>query len=261
MQDLQEAIMLDTSEDAHVSIVPTTDVINEPGNARPCRQDFVVIGHLGQSNSGTVHLALHRVSGQRFALKEIYTPSCEATDALSQAIKFRKECGNSEHIVHLHDAFTHHHCTYMVLEYMDWGSLDALLLHHRALGAAYIDQAAVAAILRSVLHALDHLHAAHAAHTDLAPRNIALSTSGAVKLTDAGRVPPLVPHCARGLLTSAYKAPEQVRYSPRNEFPFALLPAQRISFPLLPRATNFLLRCSPSDDFSVALLSAQHTLL
>ena len=139
-------------------------------------------------------------------------------EILSQALKIRKECGNTDHIVRLDDVFAHHNCMYLVLEYMDWGSLDTLILHHKALGAPSIDQGAVAAIVGSVLRGLDHLHTAlRATHGDLAPRNIALSASGAVKLTDAGRIPAAEPgNCAMFLQTSAYKAPEQVPPAPAS---------------------------------------------
>jgi len=115
---------------------------------------------------------------------------------------------------------------YLVLEYVDGVSLDALLAHLRATGGA-LALADALYVVEQVAEALAYAHRLRGddgvplglVHRDVNPRNILLSGEGVVKLTDFGiariaRRPPAhtMPGVVKGSL--GYMAPEQMRGAP-----------------------------------------------
>jgi len=87
-------------------------------------------------------------------------------------------------LVKLHNAFYHEATVYMVLEYMDAGSIATLVKEHPQ---GLRDESELASITRQMLNGLNHLHRHHhQIHRDLKPANVLRSSCGEVKITDFG---------------------------------------------------------------------------
>jgi len=113
-------------------------------------------------------------------------------------------------IVQLFDVFYDEGRVYLVLELMDWGSLEALL--HRQ-GSARMDEGVLSVIMRKITSALHFLHDQHSmVHRDLKPGNVVLNCAGVVKLSDFG-VSRVVDNEAKGMSwvgTASYMSPERL---------------------------------------------------
>src|SRR5208283_3688905 len=87
----------------------------------------------------------------------------------------------NDHIVQVHDHFKEGSYYYIVEEYVDGISLDALIRRER-----YLSNDAAMLILYEVCKALKYAHDKQVIHRDIKPGNILLSRQGEVKLVDFG---------------------------------------------------------------------------
>ncbi len=188
-------------------------MIPQKGKNGFSRVDFDMGVMLGSGESGSVFLATHRLSQQQYALKEINIGAPETRHQMCKELLAHQECGNTEHIVDLFDFFAHEGRVYLVLEYMDWGSLDSLLKQQRVVSVTAMDEGVLSIVIGCILHALDFLHRIHnLIHRDLKPGNIVLSRSGIVKLSDFG-VSRVLNMEGKGITfvgTAAYMSPERL---------------------------------------------------
>jgi serine/threonine protein kinase len=188
-------------------------MIPQKGKNGFSRADFDMGNILGQGESGSVILANHRSTQVQYALKEINIGAAETRHQMCKELQAHQECGKTDHIVDLYDFFAHEGRVYLVLEYMDWGSLDNLLKQQRLLGLVRMDEGVISVIIGSILHALDFLHRIHnLIHRDLKPGNIVVSRSGIVKLSDFGvsRVLNMEGKGTTFVGTAAYMSPERL---------------------------------------------------
>ena len=127
------------------------------------------------------------------------------------------------------DGFRSQQAVTMVLEYMDKGSLELLVLSHKkkkygaaAAGGGGFPEHITAAITYQMLCGLAFLHAPERRllHRDLKPANVLLNASGCVKLCDFGMATLLreedssLDACMTVLGTTKYLAPERLRARP-----------------------------------------------
>ena len=87
----------------------------------------------------------------------------------------------NDRIVQVYDHFKEGHSYYIVEEYVDGISLDALIRRER-----YLSNDAATLILYEVCKALKYAHDKQVIHRDIKPGNILLSRQGEVKLADFG---------------------------------------------------------------------------
>ncbi len=136
----------------------------------------------------------------------------------NQLIRFKREAAAISRLRHpnfvqIYDYGTHQGCPYLVLEYIDGGTLG-----DKISGLAQPLEFATACV-ETLATAMQHAHQHGVVHRDLKPNNVLISTDGVLKITDLGlsRQLPMGPdqsverHTESGTVigTPAYMAPEQ----------------------------------------------------
>ena len=118
------------------------------------------------------------------------------------------------HIQQIHDFDFDGDHYYMVMEFIDWGTLQDLMLQQSREGR-YLPSAKVLSIMEQVASALDYAHGRGIIHRDIKPSNILLDSGGNAFLSDFGiaRMMGVTQFTATGSLigTPTYMSPEQCR--------------------------------------------------
>jgi serine/threonine protein kinase len=130
--------------------------------------------------SRVVKAMLHKTTP--VALKQIPLNSPDKQMMLSKELQVfaNMDC---DCLVKLFGAFLEFNTVTLVLEYMDRGCLESLLL---SLSPGGLPEAVSAAIAYQTLWGLSYLHYEHRLHRDIKPANILLHRDGSVKLSDFG---------------------------------------------------------------------------
>lgn len=162
---------------AHSDLFQTGDVVGQ----------YRIERVLGQGGMGVVYLAKHTALKKPFALKVL--PALLAQDQ-SFVARFKKEgvmVGRLKHnhIVNVTDFGESGGKLYLVLEYVDGGSLEEWFEKNRrpGSGAAPVEAQRV---MDQVLQGLQHAHEAGLVHRDLKPANVLLEKTGEAKISDFG---------------------------------------------------------------------------
>ena len=144
--------------------------------------DFFLGKALGEGKFGTVYQAVHKETNWLVALKKITKKSITSNYMIDQflmEVKIQTFC-NHENILKLYGCFDDKEHIYLVLEYMEEGTLFGVLKKNKTLNE---EQAAEK--LRQVAEAVNYLHDIGIAHRDIKPENIVIS-NGVGKLCDLG---------------------------------------------------------------------------
>ena len=96
------------------------------------KQEYLLGKCIGSGAFGTVHLAIHRSSGQQVAVKIMAKTRAKQTKdktlaKLQREVEMLNSLGNSEHIVKLQAKFEDKDFAYLVMEHCSGGDLDHLL--------------------------------------------------------------------------------------------------------------------------------------
>jgi formylglycine-generating enzyme required for sulfatase activity/predicted Ser/Thr protein kinase len=142
---------------------------------------------LGRGGMGVVYLAKHTALKKLFALKVL--PAQLAQDQ-SFVARFKKEgvmVGRLKHnhIVNVTDFGESGGKLYLVLEYVDGGSLEEWFEKIRQPGGG-APPAEAQRVMDQVLQGLRHAHEAGLIHRDLKPANVLLEKTGEAKISDFG---------------------------------------------------------------------------
>ncbi|SDR88645.1 bifunctional serine/threonine-protein kinase/formylglycine-generating enzyme family protein [Opitutus sp. GAS368] len=142
---------------------------------------------LGKGGMGVVYLAKHTALKKDFALKVL--PTLLAQDQ-SFVSRFKKEgvmVGRLKHnhIVNVTDFGESEGKLYLVLEYVDGGSLEEWFEKNRKPGGG-ARAAEVQRLTIQILQGLAHAHEAGLVHRDLKPANVLLEKTGEAKISDFG---------------------------------------------------------------------------
>ncbi len=147
--------------------------------------EYRILRRLGAGGMGAVYLGYQEAQGRQVALK-VLAPQLAASQ--TSLDRFGREARNGALLNHPNivrnwasgqDQATGFH--YMVLEYVDGPSAQALLESHGPLAVSD----AVYLIL-DIARALEHLHSRNIIHRDIKPGNILITLSGVAKLADLG---------------------------------------------------------------------------
>jgi eukaryotic-like serine/threonine-protein kinase len=142
---------------------------------------YELIGKIAQGGMGALYKAKHPTLERVVLLKKL------AIHGGGQVVeRFKREARlmmdlNSERIVQVFDHFKEGPNYYIVEEFVDGVSLDALIRKER-----YLSNDAAMLIFYEVCRALKFAHDRQVIHRDIKPGNILISTHGEVKLADFG---------------------------------------------------------------------------
>lgn len=173
---------------------------------------YQILEEIGEGGMATVYRA-HQLSMNRdVAVKVLPQHISRQPHSLDRFQQEAKIVARLEHraIVPVHDYGEHEGTPYLVMRYMDGGSVDDLLAN------GPIDPARTLEILRQIAPALDYAHQNDVLHRDLKPSNILLDASGDAYITDFG-IARLLGEGSTSLTTTgvvgtpSYMSPEQAQ--------------------------------------------------
>ncbi|PAP75741.1 serine/threonine-protein kinase [Rubrivirga marina] len=175
--------------------------------------EYHIQGVLGRGGMGVVYQAEDTALGIPVALKSITAGM--TTDA-AFVRRFRTEARAmarvaSPHIVRVMALRETEHGLFIVMEYVDGGSL------HDRMANGPMPWETLWPLLRQMLLGLEAAHTVGVVHRDIKPRNVLLTTDDTVKLTDFGLARLSDTDATRTQAvagTLAYMSPEQVRSLP-----------------------------------------------
>ena len=146
---------------------------------------------IGQGSFGSVYLALHAITGELLAVKQVETPSPGSNsqtdarkknmiDALKREIGFLRDLKHPNIVSYL-GASTSADYLNIFLEYVPGGSIQTMLNSYGALR-----EPLVRTFVRQIVDGLAYLHSQRIIHRDIKGANILVDNKGGIKISDFG---------------------------------------------------------------------------
>jgi mitogen-activated protein kinase kinase kinase len=146
---------------------------------------------IGQGSFGSVYLALHAVTGELMAVKQVEVPSASGTsqmdhkkntmvEALKHEIGLLRDLKHENIVQYLGSNSDDTHLN-IFLEYVPGGSVATMLVNYGPLGESLIQN-----FVRQILQGLSYLHSRDIIHRDIKGANILVDNKGSVKISDFG---------------------------------------------------------------------------
>ncbi|KAF2655270.1 protein kinase byr2 [Lophiostoma macrostomum CBS 122681] len=146
---------------------------------------------IGQGSFGSVYLALHAVTGELMAVKQVEVPSPSGTsqmdqkktnmvEALKHEIGLLRDLKHKNIVQYLGSNSDDSHLN-IFLEYVPGGSVATMLVNYGPLGESLIQN-----FVRQILTGLSYLHSRDIIHRDIKGANILVDNKGSVKISDFG---------------------------------------------------------------------------
>nr|KAK5449076.1 signal transducing kinase of the PAK [Exophiala xenobiotica] len=137
------------------------------------------LNKIGQGASGGVFTAYEVATRRCVAIKQMNLEQQPKKDLIINEIIVMKD-SKHKNIVNFIDSYLHEGDLWVVMEYMQGGSLTDVVTFN------VMSEAQIAAVCRETLYGLQHLHSKNVIHRDIKSDNILLSERGEIKLTDFG---------------------------------------------------------------------------
>ncbi|KAI8598585.1 kinase-like domain-containing protein [Dissophora ornata] len=134
---------------------------------------------IGQGASGGVYTAYQVGTNLSVAIKQMNLEQQPKKDLIINEILVMKESSH-KNIVNYIDSFLHRGDLWVVMEYMEGGSLTEVVTTNE------MADPQIGAVCRETLMGLEHLHSKGVIHRDIKSDNVLLSLNGDIKLTDFG---------------------------------------------------------------------------
>lgn len=146
---------------------------------------------IGQGSFGSVYLALHAVTGELLAVKQVETPSPGANsqsdsrkksmiEALKREISLLRDLRHPNIVQYLGCGSSADYLN-IFLEYVPGGSVQTMLNSYGAL-----PEPLVRSFVRQILNGLSYLHNRDIIHRDIKGANILVDNKGTIKISDFG---------------------------------------------------------------------------
>ena len=175
---------------------------------------YDVVDVIGRGGMGVVYEATDPFLNRRVAIKMMTVGFANKPDLLKRFFREAQSTGSLQHpnIVTVFELGDHAGNPYLVMEFLEGESLDAIISSRRQLSILEKIQAII-----GVCHGLSHAHHRGIVHRDIKPANIMVTKEGTVKIVDFG-----IAHIGAAKETRtgqimgsvSYMAPEQVNGSP-----------------------------------------------
>ncbi|AAZ13359.1 protein kinase, putative [Trypanosoma equiperdum] len=166
-----------TSEAADVKLDPCVEV------DKIKFEDLQTRHVLGKGSQGKVKLVRHRPTGKTYALKYIHLDG--DTDNMREALESelrQVRAVRHRNVVTSYEAYFREGRLYIVLEYMDAGSMADILKRR----SNHFTEEMLAYVARELLYGVEHLHSLKMIHRDIKPVNVLANSYGEVKIADFG---------------------------------------------------------------------------
>ncbi|EAW11304.1 mitogen-activated protein kinase kinase kinase kinase STE20 [Aspergillus clavatus NRRL 1] len=137
------------------------------------------LNKIGQGASGGVYTAYQHGTNNCVAIKQMNLDLQPKKDLIINEILVMKD-SKHKNIVNFLDSYLHGLDLWVVMEYMEGGSLTDVVTFN------IMTEGQIAAVCRETLSGLQHLHSKGVIHRDIKSDNILLSLDGNIKLTDFG---------------------------------------------------------------------------
>ena len=147
---------------------------------------------IGQGSFGSVYLALHTVTGELLAVKQVEAPSASAAggpndqkkksmiDALKREISLLRDLQHPNIVQYLGASSSDNYLN-IFLEYVPGGSVQTMLNSYGALREPLIRS-----FVRQIVTGLSYLHNRDIIHRDIKGANILVDNKGGIKISDFG---------------------------------------------------------------------------
>uniref|UniRef100_A0A2C9KEL7 non-specific serine/threonine protein kinase n=1 Tax=Biomphalaria glabrata TaxID=6526 RepID=A0A2C9KEL7_BIOGL len=184
--------------------------LKKRSNPEDPRGIYDIQKQLGKGASGTVHMAVNKRTRQVVAIKMMDLNHQPKKELIVAEIDILKQ-NRHENIVNFVDCYFLGHELWVVMEYLDGGSMTDLVTF------IVMTEDQMAAVCRECLRAIEFLHSQKIIHRDIKSDNVLLGTNGMVKLTDFGFCARLTAEASQRttqLGTLCWMAPEVVKSIP-----------------------------------------------
>ncbi|MBV8881735.1 MAG: serine/threonine protein kinase [Planctomycetaceae bacterium] len=192
---------------------PVPSVRKDPFEGRTFGGKYRIVKRLAKGGMGAVYLAERHHDGHKVAVK-ILTEEFSKMPGIQG--RFKREAsatGRLEHpnIVATIEMAKEDNYTYIVMEYVDGGSLVDTLVREKKLPPVRAVE-----IMTDILAGLHHAHQHGVIHRDIKPANVLLTSQGRAKVIDFGlakdaEAQTILTLSGNVVGTPAYMAPEQAR--------------------------------------------------
>lgn len=146
-------------------------------------EDLRIGQELGRGSQGKVRVVQHRGTGKKYALKYLSIEGdCDDVRSALQAELRQVAAVEHSNIVSSYEAFFRDGRLYIVLEYMDAGTMNDIIKRHRH----DFSEEMLAYIARELFQGLEYLHSLKMIHRDIKPANVLANSKGEVKISDFG---------------------------------------------------------------------------
>jgi tRNA A-37 threonylcarbamoyl transferase component Bud32 len=203
----------------HAGMPPAANAGRAPDRVPARIGNHEIQGVLGRGESATIYLGRELFPARDVAIK-VYDPQLLASEdrALFRSL-FLKEALLAKKLTHpnitqVHDAAADDERAYIVMEYVQAGSLDRYCV-----AEGLLEPRRVAQVLERVCDALSYANAHGIIHRDLKPANILMGADGEAKVADFGVAYTRFGFdSTRGMMVGspAYMAPEQLERKPAS---------------------------------------------
>lgn len=173
---------------------------------------YEIVGKLGEGGMAVVYKAYQRNVNRHVAIKLMHDSGNNDDKIVERFLREAQIISRlqHDHILPLLDFDTYNHVPYLVMEYLEGGTLNDV----KALGTIPVEEIILS--IHNVCAALDFAHQQNILHRDIKPTNILFDREGKVYITDFGLAKyfkednTILTATGDILGTPAYMAPEQI---------------------------------------------------